>query len=256
MAKTLKLNLVAPTIEPAKKPVIDLINRQMQTYTPNTRTGDLTTQAALSPETNLTVLYVNRGDPDNLHKVILTASDGSRKSIFGTYRHAYSGVFGLGSPLNFGEVMTGPQNITLAEIAGICHTLVRTTLISNFTNEQEHHHVTDNMNAFNYLKDLQVAARNETESSNVMYTALLCIPQFWTCLSGVIDILRKRTNLHFRWVHSHTDDKSMPSVLNDEADRCANTFLDAYYEQLPPITATDAEKLRFNALPANQRDLF
>ena len=256
MAKTLHLTLVTPTIEPAKKPITDLINRQMQTYSPNTHTGDLTTLAAQSSETHLTVLHVNRGDPDNLHKVLLTASDGSRKSIFGTFRHAYSGVFGIGSPHNFGEVMKGPQNITLAEIAGICHLLARTTLISNFTNEQEHHHVTDNMNAFTYLKDLQIAARNETFSSNVMYTALLCIPQFYSCITEVIDVLRVRKNLHFRWVHSHTDDKSMPSVLNDEADKCANAYLDAYYEQLPPITATDAEKLRFNALPANQRDLF
>ena len=112
------------------------------------------------------------------------------------------------------------------------------------------------MNAFTYLKDLQTAARNETFSSNVMYTALLCIPQFYSCITEVIDVLRVRRNLHFIWVASHTDDKSMPSVLNDEADKCANAYLDAYYEQLPPITATDAEKLRFNTLPANQRDLF
>ena len=80
--------------------------------------------------------------------VICTASDGGRKPIYGGHRHAFAGAFGKNSALNFCTILKGPQNITLAEILGCCHTLLRTAHIINFDNDPPHVHTTDSMNAF------------------------------------------------------------------------------------------------------------
>jgi hypothetical protein len=106
-----------------------------------TTENDLTSIPTLVPNDQLTYTIA----PDThgeAEYVIVTASDSGRKPIYGGHRHAFAGAFGINSSLNYCQVMKGPQNITLAEILGCCHTLLRTTRLINFDTdppERTHH---------------------------------------------------------------------------------------------------------------------
>ena len=157
---------------------------------------------------------------------------------------------------DFCVILKGPQNITLAEILGCCHTLLRTEHITNFDDDPPHVHTTDSMNAFTYMVDLQSAARTGRESTDPLFVCMLCIPAFQAELVKLVGILRKRNNLSFRWVESHTKKTTIYHQLNDIADRLCHTALENYYQTLPPIALIEEERLKFNALPQAVRDLY
>ena len=188
--------------------------------------------------------------------VILTASDGGRKPVYGSNRHSYAGVFSMESTLNFCSIMTGPQNITYAEIIGCCHTLLRTRFIPAFDKDPPHIHVTDSMNGYMFMLDLQNASISGREGTNPSYNVMLCISDFHAELTDLVDLFRRRKNLRFKWVPSHTSNDSIFHKLNSAADKLTATALESYYGRLPAIATVEEERLRFNILPQAVRDLY
>ena len=216
--------------------------------------NDLTSLTGEVPQQFLTSTIMPELFGDSL--VTVTASDGGRKPVFGSHRHAYSGAFSPNSPLNFCNIMKGPQNITLAEIFGVCQTLIRTSYVDNFTDEQPHVHVTDSMNTHVFLSDLQSAARAGREELDPLYVSMLCIPDFYADLMTIVSILKTRKRLVFYWVESHTTKTSVPHRMNAIADKLCHTALANYYQILPPIGLIEEERLKFNCLPQAVRDLY
>ena len=216
--------------------------------------NDLTSLTGEVPDNSLTFTFMPELFGESL--VTVTASDGGRKPVFGAHRHAFSGAFAINSPLNFCNIMKGPQNITLAEIFGVMQTLARTAYIDNFTDETPHIHVTDSLNTHVFMSDLQSAARAGREEIDHLYISMLCIPDFYTDLMTVVSILKTRKNLVFYWVESHTTKTSVPHRMNAVADTLCHNALANYYQILPPIGLIEEEHLKFNCLPQAVRDLY
>ena len=187
---------------------------------------------------------------------LLTASDGGRRKVFGNHRHSYAGAFALDSAFNFTTIMLGPQNITLAEIVGCCQTLLRTRHISAFDNDHPHVHVSDSMNCVFFMTSLQTAVLCGQEMTNHHYNTMLCIEDYRTEFFIVIDLLRTKKNLRFKWVESHTDNTSLYHRINSVADRLCSQALESYYGVLPPVAEVEEELLKFNNLPEAIRDLY
>ena len=187
---------------------------------------------------------------------LLTASDGGRKPVFGSHRHCYAGSFAELSPFNFSTVMVGPQNITLAEIMGCFQTLLRTRHIGAFDNDPQHIHVTDSMNCYLFMLTLQSAVLCGRESTNYHFNTMLCVETYRAKFMMVIDLLRHKKNLRFKWVESHTDQSTAYHKINSVADRMCHEALQNYYGELPPIGGVEEETLKFNLLPEAIRDLY